>query len=641
MTMKVLVFESDLAFAETLKTGLSSYGCETTIVDDGDAGIAMASENAPDLILLTIELPRMNGFSVCNKLKRNASLKKVPLVLLSSEATDETFDQHKRLRTRADEYVHKPVTVGELVERLSGLITFEKSEDVEADDIEEVALDDDMEIEEVAVEEETEEAFGNLISKEAPPPADAVEMEDLVLEEGDGLNVAPEEQQEPIPAVPSSPQAPPPAPSGPSAAEEALDQEVSALRSQLGQLEAELKSARDATAAEADAKAQVIQKKDAEVALLERELVELRQKMETKEGAGTAREFLDLREQLNKKDKEILEIRDLLHSKEKEVVRLNDDNISLGRKNADLSDQVISLEKERDTVTRERNAALSDKEQAQKRGDDYKAKSERLKSDLDAKTAELAQTIESHENTLATRDAQDAAMRDDHQLALKAAALAAEEAQSKAVLEAIAETEERALGEKERALVQAAEEANQARAAAVAAREAELKAEQDSRLAALHRANEESLRKLRAEHDHNTEEAERAATERLAARERELAEEKVAALSEQKEADEARILQIDAERAALASDLQTRTEERDRHQATIGERERKIEELEAGVASLRAEVVELGDKLTAESGRLTQARDKWAQDEAALRTSVEALKAAMGEVEAALDRPMP
>ena len=51
----------------------------------------------------------MNGFSVCNKLKRDAAFKDVPLIIMSSESTEETFEQHRRLRTRAEDYVHKPI----------------------------------------------------------------------------------------------------------------------------------------------------------------------------------------------------------------------------------------------------------------------------------------------------------------------------------------------------------------------------------------------------------------------------------------------------------------------------------------------------------------------------------------------------
>src|SRR5215216_1383519 len=125
MAIKVLVFESDPTFAETLRTGLLNYGCQVSVVDDANNGLAAASREKPDLILLAIELPRMNGFSVCNKLKRDPALKDVPLIIMSSESTEETFEQHRRLRTRAEDYVHKPISFEDLVTRIQAYVSLE------------------------------------------------------------------------------------------------------------------------------------------------------------------------------------------------------------------------------------------------------------------------------------------------------------------------------------------------------------------------------------------------------------------------------------------------------------------------------------------------------------------------------------
>src|SRR3984893_17103588 len=115
MATKVLVFESDAAFAGELRNELGKLGCTTTVVDDGNVGLQQAAAERPDLILLSIELPRINGFSVCNKLKKDPALKDVPLIIMSSESSDETFEQHRKLRTRAEDYVQKPITFADLV----------------------------------------------------------------------------------------------------------------------------------------------------------------------------------------------------------------------------------------------------------------------------------------------------------------------------------------------------------------------------------------------------------------------------------------------------------------------------------------------------------------------------------------------
>src|SRR5262249_57676219 len=122
MSTKVLVFESDAAFASELRNELGKLGCVTTVVDDGNAGLQQAANDRPDLILLSIELPRMNGFSVCNKLKKDPSLKDVPLIIMSSESSDETFEQHRKLRTRAEDYVHKPISFGELLSHIQSFV---------------------------------------------------------------------------------------------------------------------------------------------------------------------------------------------------------------------------------------------------------------------------------------------------------------------------------------------------------------------------------------------------------------------------------------------------------------------------------------------------------------------------------------
>src|SRR3954471_6451342 len=138
MPTKVLVFESDSAFASELRGELGKLGCVSQVVDDGNVGLQAAASERPDLILLSIELPRMNGFSVCNKLKKDPQLKDVPLLIMSSESSDETFEQHKKLRTRAEDYVHKPIAFGELLEHVRVFIPI----DAPAPDSGAILLDD-------------------------------------------------------------------------------------------------------------------------------------------------------------------------------------------------------------------------------------------------------------------------------------------------------------------------------------------------------------------------------------------------------------------------------------------------------------------------------------------------------------------
>src|SRR5271170_4727644 len=144
---KVLVFESDHAFAGELRTELGRLGCTVNVVDDGNVGLQAAAADRPDLILLSIELPRMNGFSVCNKLKKDGQLKDVPLVIMSSESSEETFEQHRKLRTRAEDYVHKPIAFGELLGHIRSFVQLGASEGTA--DTEGIVIDDEIAIQNI------------------------------------------------------------------------------------------------------------------------------------------------------------------------------------------------------------------------------------------------------------------------------------------------------------------------------------------------------------------------------------------------------------------------------------------------------------------------------------------------------------
>ncbi|MCG8557435.1 MAG: response regulator [Proteobacteria bacterium] len=122
MTHRVLVFENDERYSAELRAELESLGASVDVANNGLDGIKQAEDARPDLILLAVELDGMNGFLVCKKIKKNSNLRSVPLIILSSEATEETFEQHKRLRTRAQDYVRKPISAQDLVARARQLV---------------------------------------------------------------------------------------------------------------------------------------------------------------------------------------------------------------------------------------------------------------------------------------------------------------------------------------------------------------------------------------------------------------------------------------------------------------------------------------------------------------------------------------
>jgi CheY-like chemotaxis protein len=122
MSKKILLIESDLAFARSVCDGLERAGFETRAVADGKEGLELATDWAPTAVVLCVELPKMSGYVICQKLKKDDALKAIPLVLTSSEATPETFEKHRQLKVRADDYLIKPYEAETLVEKLGALV---------------------------------------------------------------------------------------------------------------------------------------------------------------------------------------------------------------------------------------------------------------------------------------------------------------------------------------------------------------------------------------------------------------------------------------------------------------------------------------------------------------------------------------
>ncbi len=100
-----------------MSAGLESEGYEVILSDNGLDGLKQAKEEGPDLILLDLMLPEMDGLSVCRALRRNSD---VPIIMLTARGTE--MDKIVGLETGADDYVVKPFSLGELLARIRSLL---------------------------------------------------------------------------------------------------------------------------------------------------------------------------------------------------------------------------------------------------------------------------------------------------------------------------------------------------------------------------------------------------------------------------------------------------------------------------------------------------------------------------------------
>ena len=114
---KALVIEDDKNIAELLRLYLEKDGFEVSIASDGGQGLRLAGEVEPDVILLDIMLPVMDGWQVCKEIRRNSQ---VPIIMLTAKG--ETFDKVSGLEMGADDYVTKPFEVKELIAHIHAVM---------------------------------------------------------------------------------------------------------------------------------------------------------------------------------------------------------------------------------------------------------------------------------------------------------------------------------------------------------------------------------------------------------------------------------------------------------------------------------------------------------------------------------------
>lgn len=146
---KILVIESDDGFFNEIASMFQAYDVEIRREVDGKNAQEQAFEFQPDLVLLCVELPKMSGYSICTKFKKDKKLKNIPMIIMSAEATEDTFEQHRKLKAHAEDYIIKPFSPEQLLGRVQALLPLDPRADAGEDEL--ITLDDD---EAIAIDEE-------------------------------------------------------------------------------------------------------------------------------------------------------------------------------------------------------------------------------------------------------------------------------------------------------------------------------------------------------------------------------------------------------------------------------------------------------------------------------------------------------
>lgn len=114
---RVLVIDDERQYLSLIRFNLEAGGYHIACAETGEDGLALLREWAPDLVILDIMLPRMDGFETCRRMRQTSM---VPIIMLTAKGAEE--DKVRGLRLGADDYVTKPFAIQELVARVEAVL---------------------------------------------------------------------------------------------------------------------------------------------------------------------------------------------------------------------------------------------------------------------------------------------------------------------------------------------------------------------------------------------------------------------------------------------------------------------------------------------------------------------------------------
>lgn len=135
MQYKILIVDDDENICELLRLYLEKDGFDTIVANDGEQAVDFAAKYSPDLILLDIMLPKLDGWQVCREICKTSE---TPIIMLTAKG--ETFDKILGLELGADDYVSKPFDTKEVIARIKAVLRRSHEKD-KASQINEVRYD--------------------------------------------------------------------------------------------------------------------------------------------------------------------------------------------------------------------------------------------------------------------------------------------------------------------------------------------------------------------------------------------------------------------------------------------------------------------------------------------------------------------
>ena len=124
MENKILVIEDDPATSRLVDYSLRHEGFQVITAFNGLEGIRKATQEAPDLVILDVMLPGMDGFEICHRLREQPATANLLILMFSAKAQE--IDKNTGLKVGADDYLSKPAAPAEIVSRVKKLLAQKK-----------------------------------------------------------------------------------------------------------------------------------------------------------------------------------------------------------------------------------------------------------------------------------------------------------------------------------------------------------------------------------------------------------------------------------------------------------------------------------------------------------------------------------
>ncbi|PRX25111.1 winged helix family two component transcriptional regulator [Orenia metallireducens] len=138
MSNKILVVDDEENIVELVKFNLEKDGYQVTTAYDGEEALKKVEEVHPNLVVLDLMLPKLDGFDVCRQIRKDSKLSKIPIIMLSAKG--EEIDKILGLELGADDYVTKPFSPRELLARVKAILRRVKKKSEKEEEI--IALGD-------------------------------------------------------------------------------------------------------------------------------------------------------------------------------------------------------------------------------------------------------------------------------------------------------------------------------------------------------------------------------------------------------------------------------------------------------------------------------------------------------------------